>query len=785
MGSSKRVDRRRTTRKGASKPPRRSLLPESLLADLPGYVYRVRNDPDYTPTFISAGVTAITGYAVDEYLVTRTTSCGKEIVPEDAPRVWQHVQAALEARRSYECEYRIRTKTGGTRWGWERGRGVYSAGGTLLYLEGFVTDVTARVEAEAASRANERIYERLLESAPDAMLIFDRAGRTLRGNAQAVRLFGYTGDELLTLVIEDLMPPRYHERYRRYSADYLEDPRARAMSECLELWARRKDGTEFPCEISLNYDSAGDAPIVLASVRDVTVRRKVETDLLEARDRLKRAVEAGKVGLWERDLRTNQIVVSPEWKRQNGYADHEIVDDFHEWRSHVHPDDDAILRRALEALLSGAASDCELKYRVRHKDGSYRHVLTRYTAVRDEDVTPVKLCGSDIDITEYVSLQAQSLQAQKMESIGRLAGGVAHDFNNLLTVINGTADLALNHLRPEDPLHEDLVEIRAAGERAAALTRQLLAFSRRQILTSEVLDLNAIVVGISDMLRRLIGEHIELRCALAGGLGGVRADRTQLEQIVMNLAVNARDAMPQGGALVIETCDIEMDEIAAVSHPSVQPGPYVMLAVTDTGVGMDEATRMRIFEPFFTTKESGEGTGLGLATVYGIVKQSGGSIWAYSEPGRGTTFKIYLPRTDVAPAPPRPVVDRTVVAGRGETILLVEDDSAVRRLARRFLVSAGYTVLEAGNGDEALLMAGRTDGAIDLLLTDVIMPGMIGSELAARLHEVSPGLRVLYASGYTDDVILRRGVLENTAAFLAKPYTRDELTRKVRKMLDG
>ncbi|OFW01074.1 MAG: hypothetical protein A3I61_13860 [Acidobacteria bacterium RIFCSPLOWO2_02_FULL_68_18] len=762
---------------------REPALSESLLADLPGYVYRVANDPDYTPIFISAGVTAITGYSVDEYLVTRTISCGKEILPEDAERVWQEVQAALEVRRPFEAEYRIRTKAGETRWMWERGRGVYSAGGALLYLEGFVTDVTARVAAEAAVRANERRYERLLEYAPDATLAFDRAGRTLRANAQAVRLFGYSREELLALAVEDLLPARYRDAHRCHRAGYVDDPHAWPMAEGRELWGLRKDGTEFPCEISLNYDDSGDGLIVLVAIRDMTVRRQADAALLEARDRLRRAVEAGNVGLWERDLRTNQVEVSPECKRQLGYADDEVADDYREWHRHVHPDDLAGLRQIQTAYLDGTAPHCEARFRVRHKDGSYRQMLTRYTAERGEDGTPIKLRGANIDITEYTALQAQFLQAQKMESIGRLAGGVAHDFNNLLTVINGIADAALAHIRTQDPLHADIAQIRAAGERAAGLTRQLLAFSRRQILRSEVLDLNAVVVGMADILRRLIGEHIDLRYTLAERLGGVRADRTQLEQVILNLVVNARDAMPHGGAIVVETRDIDVDEGAAALHPSMEAGPYVMLAITDTGVGMDEATQLRVFEPFFTTKASAESTGLGLATVYGIVKQSGGSIWVYSEPGRGATFKIYLPRADAAPAAPSPVA-KEVPAARGETILLVEDDTAVRHLARRFLESSGYVVLEAEHGGAALLTLERFNGTVDLLLTDVVMPGMSGPELAARLSGLRPGMKVLYASGYTDDAVLRRGVREDSARLLTKPYTRAELVRRVREVID-
>ena len=411
-----------------------------------------------------------------------------------------------------------------------------------------------------------------------------------------------------------------------------------------------------------------------------------------------------------------------------------------------------------------------------------------------QTITPVKDARGEVthfvaikrDLTVEKQLQAQFLQAQKMETVGQLAGGIAHDFNNLITAINGTADLASLGLRQGDPLRTDFERIRKTGERAASLTRQLLAFSRKQFMAPEVLDLNAVVTDMQDMLQRLLGEDIELMVMPAQSGGSVLVDRGQVEQLVMNLAVNARDAMPDGGALTIETDDVELDDSYAATHPSVNPGPHVMLAVSDTGVGMGEAIRSRIFEPFFTTKGPGKGTGLGLAMVYGIVKQSGGSIWVYSEPGKGTTFKIYLPRVEgVQPPrepPPRPTP--TAVTGT-ETILVVEDEEFLRELAARMLQMAGYTVLTASDGEEALQLLGRYDSPVHLVLTDVVMPGISGRELATRLATSHASVKVLYTSGYTDDVILRHGLLDRTTHFLSKPYSMDDLTRKVREALDA
>jgi PAS domain S-box/PAS domain S-box/PAS domain S-box len=408
--------------------------------------------------------------------------------------------------------------------------------------------------------------------------------------------------------------------------------------------------------------------------------------------------------------------------------------------------------------------------------------LVGYSPMMDETGTLVGIIGIVTDITDRRQLEAQYLQAQKMESVGRLAGGVAHDFNNLLTVINGIADLALTTVDEVDPLHTDLLDIRQAGERAASLTRQLLAFSRLQILKMEVLGLNTVVANLMGMLRRLIGEDIELAIKPGAGMDTVRVDPGSIEQVIMNLAVNARDAMPAGGTLTIETGDVELDDAYAAEHPSVQPGAYVMLAISDTGVGMDESTRAKIFEPFFTTKERGQGTGLGLATVFGIVKQSGGSIWVYSEVGMGTTFKIYLPRVDDEACADEPATAPAAAPGAG-TILIVEDEEALLRLARRILLSAGYAVLAAANGEEARRMLEGDHPPVDLVLTDVVLPGISGSQLARWITNTHPKIKVVLTSGYTDDALVRCGVFSDRYHFIGKPYTAQELTAKLHEVL--
>ena len=376
-------------------------------------------------------------------------------------------------------------------------------------------------------------------------------------------------------------------------------------------------------------------------------------------------------------------------------------------------------------------------------------------------------------------------QSQKMEAVGQLAGGVAHDFNNLLVVIIGYADLLLRRMAPEgnERALRQIEEIRKAGDRAKSLTRQLLAFSRKQVLQPKVIDLNALVRDMDKMLRRLIGEHIDIATVLGADLDNVEADPGQIEQVLLNLAVNARDAMPDRGRLTIETANIELNAEFVRTHRTVEPGSYVMIIVSDTGEGMSPEVQARIFEPFFTTKEQGKGTGLGLSTVYGIIQQSGGSICVQSEPGHGTTFKIYLPRAHELAAAAESGVEETNKPGGNETVLLVEDEDAVRHMAQEILQSNGYCVLDASNGNEAVRVSAEHKGTIDLMVTDVVMPQLGGRELAEKLFVTRPEMRVLYMSGYTDDAIVHHGVVDGRASFLEKPFTSDALARKIREVL--
>jgi nitrogen-specific signal transduction histidine kinase/ActR/RegA family two-component response regulator len=389
-----------------------------------------------------------------------------------------------------------------------------------------------------------------------------------------------------------------------------------------------------------------------------------------------------------------------------------------------------------------------------------------------------------LDITDRKQLEEQLRQSQKMEAVGRLAGGIAHDFNNLLMVIQGYADLLAERLPAGDPLRRNAEQIQTASQRATSLTRQLLAFSRKQMLAPKVISVQSILGDMERILRRLIGEDIQLETSSAPDVGLIKADRSQIEQVILNLAVNARDAMPQGGRLTIETANVDLDASYARSPVVLAPGKYVMLAVTDNGCGMDAETQTHIFEPFFTTKEKGKGTGLGLATVYGIVKQSGGYVWVYSEPGRGTSFKIYLPMVENVEEPGRDNRGDPQSSGRGtETILLVEDEKGVRELAREYLEMSGYTVIEAEDGHTALELAAMHSGTIHLLMTDVVMPGISGRELADRVKRIRPKIQVLYMSGYTDQAVVHHGILDMDAVLLQKPFTMATLSSKLREIL--
>ena len=520
-------------------------------------------------------------------------------------------------------------------------------------------------------------------------------------------------------------------------------------------------------------------------------RIRAQNALKESEKKFQQFYDEAPVGYHELDIKGRVTRINRQELQMLGYGAGEMLGK-PVWNFFEEED---TTRKVILAKLEGDVSFHNTFERTyRRKDGSTLPVLVEDRIIRDKDGRIIGIRSTVEDITErrrteetLRKSEEQLRQWQRVEAIGRLAGGVAHDFNNLLMTIKGCSELLLGAFDRRDPRREEVEEILKAADRATSLTRQLLAFGRRQVLQPQVLDLNAVVLNMDKMLRRLIGEDIQLIASLDPELWSVKVDPGMMEQVVMNLAVNSRDAMPNGGKLTIETTNVVHDEEYASRHVSVQAGYYVMLAISDTGCGMDKETQSHLFEPFFTTKETGKGTGLGLSTVYGIIKQSGGNIWTYSEPGLGTTFKIYLPRVE-KPAKAYKLRLKPKEAGAPggtETILLVEDEDAVRSMVSKILKNKGYTVLEASQGNEALDICERTEGSINLMVTDVIMPHMSGRELAVRLAPMRPEMRVLYMSGYPDNTIVQHGVLEPGTAFLQKPFTINALELKVREVMDG
>jgi PAS domain S-box-containing protein len=736
--------------------------------------------------------------------------------------VTEFMRALQSGARDYRADFRVVWPDGRVRMMHSRGTIHRDATGRLIEAIGTVQDVTERRLAEARIRQLNRVYAMLggiseslvREKDPDTALaaacritvntggflmawigILDDGGRLqirahagadggvvsvlerlirdappagCRFTADAVRLGRHT---ICDNIASDPDTATWRDealrrQYRSMAAlPLVRDGRPVGV---FNIYASEPDVFDEQ-EVRLLDDVANDISFALELLRRDVERRQAE-------ERFRLVVENIREVFWISDATGTLEFVSPAYETIWGRPLGDLHDLSVTFLDTVHPDDRPRIDRMIRQQLETGATD--ETFRILRPDGTVRWIRSRSFPVFNQAGELERVVGTTTDVTEQRQLEEQFRQAQKMESVGRLAGGIAHDFNNLLTVINGTAELAGLDLPRDAPMRADLLQIRQAGDRAASLTRQLLALSRQQILKPAVINLTAVVRGMQSMLRRLIGEHVDLAFRLDDTLGHIKADPSQIEQVILNLAVNAQDAMPDGGTLSIVTAGVYLD---SADHLAPREGRYAMLAVSDTGIGMDEATRQRIFEPFFTTKEVGKGTGLGLSTVYGIVQQSEGGVFVYSEPGRGSTFKVYLPQVDDLPLAP-PSFEIGDQSGT-ETILLVEDEPALRSLTKRILSSAGYTVLDADSGDKALAALTAHTGPVHLLLTDVVMPGMNGRDLATRVVAVRPGIRVLFASGYTDDALFRHGVLDDSSRFLSKPYAPGELRRKIREAL--
>ena len=781
-------------------------LIDRLGESIPGLVY-VYDLVERRNAYTNRALADQLGYTPAEVRAMGNEMVARIIHPEDAARTIAHHQEMSEAPDGaiVEIEYRVLSAAKEWRWlhSWDTVL-TRDDGERPRLLLGVAQDVTARVGMEDALRdsekrlaASEQRWRSIAENPFDFVVVIDRNYKFTYVNFGAP---GVKPEDLIGKATPfDFVPEEYHAVMRAAYDEVFGRGRAASYEVYVPIAGQWLSSLVGPIR-------EGEV-VTHASIltREVTSEKQMAALVSRAERRFRLATEGAEEVLFDRDLETNEAFVAPKLYELLGFeADAGDVaavdvfgDTFFTW---VHPDDRAAARAALgETLNNGTAFSQE--FRLRTTSGEYRWFSCRCRVMKEAGQHD-HLAGFLADSTERRSreaelarknaeledaletrraLEAKLAQAGKLEAVGRLAGGIAHDFNNLLTGISGVADLLSMRLPPGDPMESDVADLQAAVQRGAGLTRQLLAFSRQQLVAPTVIDLNELLAEATSMLRRLIGENIDVRLQPASTPAPVRCDRSQLEQVILNLAVNARDAMPSGGRLFIELCDVDVDAVYCQQQPDALPGRFVRLAVTDTGCGMDAATLSRIFEPFFTTKPIGIGTGLGLATVYGVVRQSGGFIHVYSEPGHGTTFKLYFPAASAAPEEPQAAPE---VSPRGsETILLVEDEELVQRLARGVLERLGYTVLTARRGDDALRLV-EAGAAFDLLLTDVILPGLDGPNLYGRAKALKPELKVVFMSGYTDNLLEEKGLGAAKGRFLQKPFVPATLARLVRSALD-
>ncbi len=756
---------------------------DSLVSSVPGVVWESWGQPDAATqrmNFVSDYVEAMLGYSIDEWLAT--PNFWLTIVhPDDRDAAATEAATSFAAGKNSTVEFRWIAKDGHVVWVEANYAVIKDDEGHPIGLRGVTTDTTERKRAEAELHFQKTLLESQSEASIDGILVTSDDREILSYNQRFVDLWG---------IPEAALDTRSDQTALQSVIDKLQDPEG-FLNGVEYLYGHPQENSRD--EIQLNDGRTFDrytAPIKSAQdeyfgrvwfFRDITERKQAEAALRESEERYRDLVENAHDIIYSHDLEGNYTSMNKAGETITGYTVEEAL---RLSLAHtVAPEYLAEVREMLQRKLAGERGTA-YEMEIIAKDGRRITVEANTKLVYQEGVA-IGVQGIARDVSERKLLEDQLRQSQKMEAIGQLAGGVAHDFNNLLTAINGYSSLALQRMNGNDPIRGYLEEIKKAGDRAANLTRQLLAFGRKQILQPLALNLNDIVTDMNKLLRRLIGEDIILTAKLDPALKKIKADPGQIEQILVNLVVNARDAMPQGGNLTIETASVELHEEYASKHVGVLPGNYVMLAISDTGVGMNEETQARIFDPFFTTKEKEKGTGLGLSTVYGIVKQSGGNIWVYSEPGHGTTFKIYLPQLE-SPATQTEIEAKEEAAPRGsETILLVEDEDIVRALARQILEQAGYNVLEARGGEEVVHLSAEHSGAIDLLLTDVVMPKASGKEIADLITSIRPNVRVLFMSGYTDEAIVHHGVLDSGVEFIQKPFTPASLARKVREVLES
>jgi PAS domain S-box-containing protein len=648
-------------------------------------------------------------------------------------------------------------------------------------------ELTQRLEAERARSESEAQHVMAIEQIKDhAIFSISAEGKATSWNEGVRRVLGFEEQEFIGLPAEEIFLPE-DVKARIPWRELAEAAQNGVASN--DRWMKRKDGTRFFANGSTSalFNEKKELIGFTKVMRDETASRQTQEALRASETRYRLVAKASREAIWDWNITTGEMTWNEGMETLFGYAPSAIEPNVEWWRERLHPDErQRVIDSELTAIERGE-DYWTADYRFRRADGQYAMVTDRGVISRDDYGRAVRMLGTMADVTERRRTDEKLSQAQRMEAVGRLAGGIAHDLNNMLTAIVGFSTLLDQDLDQGDNRRHDVAEIIKAADRSAALTRSLLAFARREIIQPQAVDLNRIVLETGRMLRPAMGESIQVEMALEPIEGTVFADRGRLEQVILNIALNARDAMPAGGRLSIATRSVELGEADAVRHPGTEiiPGRYVKLTITDSGQGMEASTLARIFEPFFTTKEIGEGTGLGLSTVYGTVKQAGGFVWAYSEPGHGTAFTVYLPET-ISPTPSGDQEEGAQPANYAgsESILIVEDEEIVRELAERILKAEGYQCFTAATGAEALALLERNGHPVDLVITDIVMPGMGGRELAKAVRQRLPRARILFTSGFTDDEVVRRGLMEIGQPFLEKPWSAEQLLRRVREMLD-